>query len=57
MHSQAKPKRETTFFLSNGYNFRASTLFSRSELLTTDTELIAIAAAANTGLRKIPKKG
>lgn len=30
---------------------------NRSELLTTDTELSAIAAAANTGLNNMPKKG
>ena len=30
---------------------------SLNELLTTETELRAMAAAANTGLSKIPKKG
>ena len=29
----------------------------RRELLTTDTELSAMAAAANCGLRRIPKNG
>ena len=29
----------------------------RKELLTTETELKAIAAAANSGFNKIPKKG
>jgi len=29
----------------------------RSELLTTETELMAIAAAANTGFNRMPKNG
>jgi hypothetical protein len=33
------------------------TLFSLSELLTTETELAAMAAAANSGLSRTPKKG
>jgi hypothetical protein len=33
------------------------TLFNLSELLTTETELKAIAAAANSGFSRIPKKG
>jgi hypothetical protein len=35
----------------------ALNLFIRSELLTTDTELKAIAAAAITGLRSQPVNG
>ena len=33
------------------------TLFKRSEFVTTDTELKAMAAAANSGLSRMPKKG
>ena len=36
---------------------RSQILLKRSELLTTETELMAIAAAANTGFRSIPKNG
>jgi len=32
-------------------------LRKRNELLTTETELMAMAAAANTGFKSIPKKG
>jgi len=32
-------------------------LLSLSELLTTETELMAMAPAANTGFKRIPKNG
>ena len=36
---------------------RSQILLKRSELLTTETELMAMAAAANTGFKRIPKNG
>jgi hypothetical protein len=47
------PKLETRTFC---YKFGLNRL-SRSELLTTDTELMAMAAEAIMGFRRIPQKG
>jgi len=51
--STRNPKLETRNFC---YKFGLNRL-SRSELLTTDTELMAMAAEAIMGFRRIPQKG
>lgn len=40
-----------------GLNIERADNLKRREFVTTDTELIAIAAAEKTGFRRMPKKG
>ena len=44
-------------FAKNQYFDEGINLFNNKELLTTETELKAIASAAYTGFNKIPKVG